>query len=57
MKFNSDKCKETNKIETEMYFMYTKEQFYEVDAAIGASKRTEVKLQRAHGECLGIRSR
>ena len=57
MKFNSDKCKETNKIETEMYFMYTKEQFYEVDSAIGASKRTEVKLQRAHGECLGIRSR
>ena len=39
MKFNSDKCKETNKIETEMYFMYTKEQFCEADEVIDANKR------------------
>ena len=28
-----------------------------VDEVIDDSKQTKVKLQRAHGECLGIRSR
>ena len=30
---------------------------YEIDDVIGDNKQAKVKLQRAHGECLGIRSR
>ena len=37
--------------------MYVSMKNYVVDEVIDANKQVKVKLQRAHGECLGIRSR
>ena len=40
-KFSSGKDEEARKIATEMYFMYTKEQFCEADEVIDVNKRVE----------------